>query len=68
MTGLDPEEIKRIKTQPVKCTKCKLAFMVKPSEKVSCLWEYTAEIIEAITRINILCQTEFQRSDLRDII
>lgn len=33
MTSLDPVEIKRVKLHPVKCPKCKLTVMVKPSEK-----------------------------------
>jgi rRNA maturation endonuclease Nob1 len=34
MTSLDPDEIKRVKLHPVKCPKCKLTVMVKPTEKV----------------------------------
>jgi hypothetical protein len=34
MTSLDPDEIKRVKFQPVKCPKYKLAVMVKPGGKV----------------------------------
>ena len=34
MTSLDPDEIKRVKLQAVKCPKCKLTPMVKPTEKV----------------------------------
>ena len=31
---LDPEEIKRVKLQAVKCPKCKANLMIKPTEKV----------------------------------
>jgi rubrerythrin len=34
VTSLDPEEIKRVKVHPVKCSRCKLTVMVKPAEKV----------------------------------
>jgi rRNA maturation endonuclease Nob1 len=34
MTSLDPDEIKRVKLHPVKCPKCKLTVMVKPTEKM----------------------------------
>ena len=34
MTSLDPEEINRVKDQPVKCTNCKLTVMVRPEGKV----------------------------------
>jgi rRNA maturation endonuclease Nob1 len=34
ITPLDPEEIKRIKVQPVKCPRCKLTVMVTPNDKV----------------------------------
>ncbi len=34
MTNLDPDEIKRVKLHPVKCSKCKLTEMVKPDDKV----------------------------------
>jgi rRNA maturation endonuclease Nob1 len=34
MTSLDPDEIKRVKVHPIKCSNCKLTVMVKPTEKV----------------------------------
>jgi rRNA maturation endonuclease Nob1 len=34
MTSLDPDEIKRVKLQPVKCSKCKANLMIRPTEKV----------------------------------
>jgi len=34
VTSLDPTEIQRVKVHPVKCPRCKLTAMVKPSEKV----------------------------------
>ena len=34
MTSLDPAEIERVKLHAVKCPKCKLTPMVKPTEKV----------------------------------
>ena len=34
MTSLDPEEINRVKDQPVKCTNCKLTVMVRPQDAV----------------------------------
>jgi rRNA maturation endonuclease Nob1 len=34
MTSLDPDEIKRVKVHPVKCSKCKLTVMVKLDDKV----------------------------------
>jgi rRNA maturation endonuclease Nob1 len=34
MTSLDPDEIKRVKLHPVKCSKCKADLMIRPSEKV----------------------------------
>jgi rRNA maturation endonuclease Nob1 len=34
MTDLDPDEIKRVKLHPVKCSKCKANRMIKPTEKV----------------------------------
>ena len=33
MTNLDPDEIKRVKLHPVKCSKCKLTEMVSPTIK-----------------------------------
>jgi len=34
MTHLDPDEIKRVKLHPVKCSKCKANLMIRPTEKV----------------------------------
>jgi rRNA maturation endonuclease Nob1 len=34
MTSLDPDEIKRVKLQAVKCPKCKADLMVRPDVKV----------------------------------
>jgi rRNA maturation endonuclease Nob1 len=31
---LEPEEIKRVKLHPVKCSKCKADLMIRPTEKV----------------------------------
>jgi len=53
MTSLDPDEIKRVKVHPVKCPKCKLTVMVKPSEKKCPKCKYTLnrpspEVIEKL--------------------
>jgi hypothetical protein len=37
---LDPDEIKRVKLHAVKCPKCKADPMIKPTQKVSCVWEF----------------------------
>jgi hypothetical protein len=34
MTSLDPDEIKRVKLHPVKCSKCKADLMIRLTEKV----------------------------------
>ncbi len=32
-TSLDPDKIKRVKLHAVKCSKCKVNLMIKPTEK-----------------------------------
>jgi rRNA maturation endonuclease Nob1 len=34
MTSLETAEIERVKLHPLKCSKCKVSFMVRPTEKV----------------------------------
>jgi uncharacterized Zn finger protein (UPF0148 family) len=34
MTNLDPDEIKRVKLYPLKCSKCKANLMIRPTKKV----------------------------------
>jgi rRNA maturation endonuclease Nob1 len=34
MTSLDPDDIKRVKVHPVKCSQCKANLLIRPTEKV----------------------------------
>ena len=59
---MNPDEIKRVKLHSVKCPKCKINLMIRPTEKVCPVCRGMLEKNKKLFNNLILCQIQFQPS------